>query len=84
MSIDLEHGKDIRIYRVVSIEKIDTPEGMEKGSWYRYVISRNGSIINGMQSGTLSAVKQHAEEFVEGLNERTMKGRSAYSATRKK
>lgn len=72
-----------RKYLVVSIEKTDPPEGMPEGDWHRYVIGRGGSIIEGFQPGSLKAVTQYVETYVEELNERAIKGHSAY-ATRKR
>ncbi len=71
-------------YQVATVEKIGTPDGMSGGSWYRYVIQRNGSSIEGMKPGTLNDVTTHAESVASDLNER-MGGRasSAY-ATRKR
>jgi len=71
-------------YHVLSVEKTEPPEGMPKGNWHHYVIRRGKSIIEGLQIGSLAAVTEYAEVFVEGLNERAAKGGSTYVARKKK
>lgn len=71
-------------YQVETVEKIETPEGMTGSNWYRYVIQRKGSAIDGMKSGTLKSVTLHAESVASDLNER-IGGRSvsAYATRRR-
>jgi len=83
MNSELESGVKKNEYNLVSVEKIDTPKDLPVGIWHRYVIARGNSTMEGMHSGSLSEVREYAEDFVEGLNERSVKGRSTY-ATRKK
>ncbi len=78
----MEEDTRKHVYRVVSIDKAPAPEGM-KGSWYRYVIQRGKSIIEGMQAGKLSDVQNHAESYANTLNERFVKGNYAYRAPKK-
>jgi len=83
MNSELDGGAIKNEYNLVSVEKIDTPEDLPVGNWHRYIITRGGSTMEGMQSGSLSEVRKYAEDFVEGLNERSAGVRSTY-ATRKK
>jgi len=83
MNTELDDGVKKREYNLVSVEKIDTPKDLPAGTWHRYVIARASSTMEGMQSGSLAEVRKYAEDFVEGLNERSIGGRSTY-ATRKK
>lgn len=69
-----------RIYQVESVEKTAAPAGMEDGSWYSYIIRQGKSTIKGVRNGSLKAVTKHAEEFAHDLNERGVKGYSAYAA----
>ena len=82
MSTELE-GNERQKHRVISIEKTDTPEGMTGDNWFRYVIGKGTSRIEGLRTGTLKAVTQHAEAYAEELNARGVRGYSA-SVTRKK
>ena len=59
-------------YKVIEIEKIETPEGMVGDNWYRYVIDYGKSQIEGKKPGTLKVVKQHAESVAEDLNTRNV------------
>jgi len=71
-------------YRLISVEKIDPPEGMPSGSWYRYVIGQGTSRIEGKRLGTLKAVTRHAEEYAENLDTRSTIGYSAYVSRKQK
>ena len=66
-------------YRVVTVEKIDPPEGMPGKSWYRYVIERGNSTIDGIKPGTLKAVTDHAHTVANDLNSRAHKGGSYFA-----
>lgn len=76
------HDTD-RLYRVVSIEKADPPQGLAGNIWYQYVIARGTSIIEGMQAGNATEVRKHAEEFADRLNERAKLGVYTYSARKR-
>jgi hypothetical protein len=71
-------------YRVVSVEKVEPPTGMEGNNWYHYVIGQGSSKLEGTRHGTLNAVTKHAEEFAENLNSRSTRGYSAYTANKQK
>lgn len=71
-------------YQVVSVEKIEPPEGMPEGSWHRYIIGHGRSQIEGLKPGTLKAVTLHAETVASDLNERTGKGGSTYAPRKQK
>jgi hypothetical protein len=70
-------------YKVVTVEKIDTPEGMPGNNWHRYVIQREKSEIKGMKPGTLNSVTQHAEEIAADLNLRAGGASTAYAARKR-
>jgi len=70
-------------YELISVDKIDTPTGMEGDNWYRYVLGQGTSKIEGLRSGSLKSVTLHAENYSNELNERIRSGGSTYS-TRKK
>lgn len=71
-------------YKLISVEKVETPEGMQDGEWYRYVIGRGQSKIEGLQPGTLKSVTKHAETYADDLNERAKTGGSPYASRKKK
>ena len=66
-------------YHVVSVELTDRPAGVETGKWYRYIIERGNSVIEGFKSGTLSGVTRHAENVADDLNERATRTGSTYA-----
>lgn len=70
-------------YRVISVEKTSTPEGMT-GNWHHYVIGEGNSKIDGKRPGTLQAVTQHAETVAENLNSRVGRGSYPTYVARKK
>ena len=70
-------------YKVVIVEQIEPPSGM-LGDWFRYVIQRGESTIEGLHPGELNEVTEHAETFAESLNERLTKKVHAYGSQRKK
>lgn len=76
-----ENIKDItrEKYNVVTVEKIETPEGMPGNNWHRYVIGRGNSKIEGTKPGTLKSVTEHAESVAEDLNSRAQKGGSYFA-----
>jgi len=75
----LEDETIIIKYQVISIDKIDTPEGMPDGDWYCYVIGSGNSKIDGKKPGTLKDVTQHAEAIAEDLNLRSQSKKSVYA-----
>ncbi|MDH5444304.1 MAG: hypothetical protein OEY52_02035 [Gammaproteobacteria bacterium] len=68
-------------YKVIQVEKIETPEGMNGDNWYRYVIDYGKSQIEGKKPGSLKLVKQHAESVADDLNSRntTLGNTGAYA-----
>ena len=68
-----------RIFRVISIEKSDSPEGITGEEWYQYVINQGLSSMTGKRPGTLKSVTEYVEEFVDNLNQRTTPGYSAHA-----
>lgn len=75
----LEGETLIAKYEVISIDKIDTPEGMPGDDWYCYVIAYGKSRIEGKKPGTLKNVTQHAEAVAEDLNLRSQSKKSVYA-----
>ncbi len=69
-----------REFFVIDVVKIDPPDGMSGGNWFRYTIGHGSSPITGIRSGNLKTVRRHAEEFAENLNRRALHGYSAYAA----
>ena len=74
----------VRKYKVESVEETDTPSGMPKDTWFKYVIGQGSSKIEGMKSGTLKAVTEHAASVAEDLNSRATGGNSTYAARKRK
>ncbi len=74
-----EDQTTIEKYKVISIDKIDTPDGMPEGDWYHYVIAYGKSSIDGKKPGTLKNVTQHAETIAEDLNSRSQSKKSVYA-----
>lgn len=66
-------------YRVTTVEKIETPDGMPGNNWHRYVIERGNSTIDGIKPGTLKAVTEHAHTVADDLNARAHKGGSYFA-----
>ena len=66
-------------YNVVTVEKIQPPEGMPGDNWHRYVIGRGNSKIEGTKPGTLKSVTEHAAVVAEDLNSRAQKGGSYFA-----
>lgn len=66
-------------YQVISIDKIDTPEGMPDGDWYCYMIGYGKSKVEGKKPGTLNDVTMHAEAVAKDLNERSQSKKSVYA-----
>ena len=69
---DIEEQKKLENPFVVSlIEPIATPDGCEGKNWFRYVISRNGTNIDGLSSGSKTQVTRHAQTVADDLNARS-------------
>jgi hypothetical protein len=80
MSTVLDKESDSSQFTLVSVEKIDPPEGATGDTWYRYVIERGISTIVGNRAGTLKQVTNYAREYTAELNERSRNGgRSSWS-----
>lgn len=71
-------------YQVESVEKTNSPVEDSKDDWYRYVIGRGNSKIEGMKPGSLNTVTEHAETVAEDLNARATKSSSTYAARKSK
>ncbi|MDH5181772.1 MAG: hypothetical protein OEZ39_18195 [Gammaproteobacteria bacterium] len=71
-------------YSVESVEKTDPPDESCNDDWYRYVIGRGKSKIEGLKPGTLHAVTQHAEAVAEDLNSRISTNSASYGTRRTK
>ena len=84
MSTEPEKNTSKHKYRVMSVEKSDSPEGMPTGNWHRYVIGQGRSKIEGLKPGSLKDVTEHAETVAEGLNARATGGYSAYTTRKRK
>ncbi|MDH5395724.1 MAG: hypothetical protein OEW97_05580 [Gammaproteobacteria bacterium] len=70
-------------FKVMSIEKTATPEGMIGDNWHQYVIGQGAAKIEGMKSGSLTDVTLHAKNVAEDLNNRS-KGKLVNQVTRNK
>lgn len=84
MSADTEYTLGNDKYQVVTVEKSDPPQGMETGSWYRYVIGQGSSKIECLKLGTLQAVTEHAHTMADDLNERAARSGSFYAPGKRK
>jgi hypothetical protein len=84
MNAEQEAPKRDNRYRVISVEKTDPPEGMPGKNWHRYVIEQGTSRIEGFRPGTLKSVTEHAETCAEDLNNRGVRGYSAYAPRKQK
>ena len=72
-------------YHVVSVHKIEPPEGMGGKTWHSYVIERGTSVVTGKKPGSLKAVTAHARQVADDLNARTgVNSGSLYAARRKR
>jgi hypothetical protein len=84
MSIDPEEPAQDTRYQVISVEQADAPDGMAGTNWHRYVIGRGTSRIEGLRTGTRQSVTDHAEDYVEVLNDRSLRGFSSYAPRNRK
>lgn len=71
-------------YNVISIEKIDTPDGMTGDDWHRYIVGQGTAKIEGLKAGTLKEVTLHADIFAEDLNSRSKGGNAGYVSRKQK
>ena len=69
-----------REFIVAEVVRIERPDGVAGGNWYRYTIEHGSAPIEGIRSGSLQSVRQHAEEFADNLNQRALHGYSSYAA----
>lgn len=67
-------------FEVVSVKKIDTPEGMTGNDWCGYVLRRDKSEITGMKRGTIRSVTDHAKDITDDLNARAGVTVSVYTS----
>ena len=72
-------------YSVVSVDKSESPDGIDEGNWYRYILARGESTLEGCSKGTLKQVTDYAESLAEDLNARSgLKGRSVWAPSQLK
>lgn len=71
-------------FKVISIDKTETPSGMSGDNWYRYVIGQGASKIEGLTMGDLSKVTAHAEAIAFDLNGRSKGGNAAHKSGKSK
>ena len=84
MSTQSKIGRHNLRYQVKSVEVTDPPEDMPDGNWCRYVIGQGTSKIGCIRSGTLEAVTEYAESYASELNDRSLRGTSPYTQSKKK
>lgn len=65
-------------FHVETVEKTMPPEGAPDDNWYRYVIGKGTSKIEGKKHGSLYDVTRHAETVAEDLNSRKARHGSMY------
>jgi len=83
MIIDIKDTASHGLYYVESVERTDPPKNIETGDWYRYVIGRGKSRIEGLKPGTLQTVTEHAHSAVDDLNSRIKKNGSTNYVAKK-
>ena len=71
------------MHKVVTVEKIATPDGMSGNNWYSYVIQRDDSKILGQKPGSLKSVTEHAELVAENLNLRASGANTTYASRKR-
>ena len=72
-----------KAYQVVEVTKINPPDGVDEGNWYRYEIALEGETIVGSRRGTLQQVTQYANECASNMSERVARGRSSWASRNK-
>jgi len=73
MSNEIEDTVNQGLYYVDCVERTDPPKDIQTGDWYRYVIGRGKSRIEGLKPGSLQTVTEHAHSAVDDLNTRITK-----------
>lgn len=63
-------------YKVASIAKTPSPDGIGRTQWYRYVGKNECTRITGFRPGSRQEVQDYAEDAVNRLNTRTDRGLS--------
>lgn len=84
MNLEEEYTVNEDKFQVVTVEKSTPPQGMQTGSWYRYVIGQGRSKIEGVRLGTLQTVTEHARTMVDDLNSRASRSGSFYAPRKRK
>ena len=70
-------------YEVISVEKVQGPDGGRGDDWYRYVINSPGSPITGLRRGSRKEVTLYVREYAEKLRVRTSpRARSVWAPRR--
>ncbi len=73
-----------KLFEVVDVTKITTPDGMDGKNWHSYTIKRGSTEINGQKPGTMKMVTEHANQVAADLNERCGGKLSSPYAARKR
>jgi len=85
MSIKRENLLNTLRYTLISVVKADPlPTWLPEGNWHRYTIGQANSNLEGYKLGSLAAVTEYAETVAADLNERSISGKSSYSANQKR
>jgi len=71
-------------FELVSVRKSEPPEGGQGKDWVRYRIAQGKNVITGYRQGSITSIKQVAEEIVVGLNERRSPKRGRVQLTQLK
>lgn len=74
-------------YKIITIQQVEPPPGMEGFNWHSYVIAfKGGDSIHGCRQGSLKVATGAVEEIVAQLNERHVgkKGRVHLVPTKKR
>ena len=64
---------DKLLYKLESVEKCASPDGIAGENWYYYVIVKGISRIDGKRTGTLKEVTAHAKDLADRINNRNDK-----------
>lgn len=85
VSPDAVKEENIKLrYCVMSIEETEAPAGLSGENWYEYVIGEGTSKIQGLKSGSLAEVTQHANKVTDDLNDRSRSKKPGYSQIQNK
>jgi hypothetical protein len=71
-------------FELISVHKSEPPTGSQGKDWVRYEIIQGSNVITGYRQGTLTSIRQVAEEIVVGLNERRSPRRGRVQLTQLK